>query len=211
MIYLASRHSTALSELAQTASVGLIVQPANSAARHVGGYRFWAADNGCYAAGDRFDAAAWLLWLDSLPREQCLFATAPDVVGDAVATLQRSAYLSLIRRLGFPAAFVAQDGAEDLDLPWVMIDVLFIGGTTRWKLDRAARVASQAHERSVPVHMGRVNSLRRLRAAELMGCRSADGTYVGFRARLSADLGEREVGGWLAELERAPLLPLTPS
>jgi len=47
----------------------------------------WVADNGCYGKGWP-GVGAWLTWLDRFTdekRERCLFATAPDVIGDAVA------------------------------------------------------------------------------------------------------------------------------
>ncbi|MDG4803681.1 hypothetical protein [Micromonospora sp. WMMD980] len=51
-------------------------------------------------------------------------------------------------------------------MPWHAIDALFIGGTTAWKLGPdAAHLAGQARRRGLWVHMGRVNSLWRLRHA----------------------------------------------
>jgi hypothetical protein len=110
---------------------------------------------------------------------RCLFATAPDVLGDAAATIERSRYmLPAIREYtGLPAAFVAQNGQERLPVPWDEFDVLFIGGDTRWKLGPAAAgLAAQAHRRGKWVHMGRVNTRQRLRYAVHIGCDSADGT-----------------------------------
>jgi hypothetical protein len=58
-----------------------------------------------------------------------LFATAPDILADAAATLRRSArMLDWIRYSGYPAALVAQDGLEDLTIPWDTFDTLFLGG-----------------------------------------------------------------------------------
>ena len=59
---------------------------------------------------------------------RCLFATAPDVVGDAQATLRRAYMLGWIRYAGLPAALVAQDGLEHLAIPWDDFDALFLGG-----------------------------------------------------------------------------------
>jgi hypothetical protein len=75
----------------------------------------WAADNGCFTRPN-LDVAAYLRWLKNLDeyRETCLFATAPDVVGDSKKTWARSKdVLPKIRTLGYPAALVAQDGIED--------------------------------------------------------------------------------------------------
>lgn len=111
----------------------------------------------------------------------CLWATAPDVVADAEATLRRSLpMLRLIRYYTpFKAALVAQDGLEHLDIPWDEFDALFIGGSTTWKLGPAARaLTAEANRRRKWVHMGRVNSLKRLRYADAIGCDSCDGTYL---------------------------------
>jgi hypothetical protein len=143
----------------------------------------WCADNGCFGRGYPGDAA-WLEWLErnAHAADTCLFATAPDVVGDAEATLARSLpLLPLIRALGYRAALVAQDGLENLGVPWDEFDVLFIGGSTEWKLGRHARtLAREAKLRGKWVHMGRVNSGQRWRYAEHIGCDSADGTYLVF-------------------------------
>jgi hypothetical protein len=80
---------------------------------------------------------------------------------------------------GLPVALVAQDGLENLHIPWCSFDALFLGGSTAWKLGPAARdLTRQAKGRRKHVHMGRVNSLDRLRYAAAIGCDSADGTYV---------------------------------
>lgn len=143
----------------------------------------WAADNGCYGSGYPGDEP-WLAWLakNRGAAASCLFASAPDVVGDAVATFTRSApFLPRIRALGFRAALVAQDGLEDIPVPWNEFDVLFVGGSTVWKLGRAARqVVGEARRRGVPVHMGRVNTRGRIAYAASIGCDSVDGTYLKF-------------------------------
>jgi hypothetical protein len=156
---------------------------------------WFCADNGCFGKGYPGDDK-WWAWLQTLPRERMRFAVAPDVLGDAAATLVRSApWLPRIRALGVPVALVAQDGLEFQDIPWDAFDVLFIGGGTEWKLGPAATaIALDAKARGKQVHMGRVNSLRRLRIAALAGCDSADGTYIAF----GPDLNMPKVFGWLA-------------
>jgi hypothetical protein len=125
-----------------------------------------------------------------MPVDRCLFATAPDVVADAAATLELSApMLPRIAKLGYRPALVAQDGLEDLAVPWAEFDALFIGGTTAWKVgDAAAALAIEAKRRGKWVHMGRVNSLRRMRYAESIGCDSADGTLLRFDPSRRPDL-----------------------
>jgi hypothetical protein len=140
----------------------------------------WMADNGCFS--DRFDEGKWWRFLEANAHAagSCLFAVAPDVVGDAAATIERSLpWLPKIRALGYPAAFVAQDGQESLPVPWDEFDALFIGGSTEWKLGPHARaLAAEAKRRGKWVHMGRVNSERRWRYADAIGCDSVDGTFL---------------------------------
>jgi hypothetical protein len=112
----------------------------------------------------------------------CLFAPAPDVLGDAIATIERSLpVLSQIRDLGYKAAFVAQDGLRIKDIPFDEFDCLFIGGSTSWKLSADARViALLARGMKKWVHMGRVNSARRFLTAYKWGCDSVDGNFLKF-------------------------------
>jgi hypothetical protein len=89
--------------------------------------------------------------------------------------------LRRIRGLGYPAALVAQDGLQSLTVPWHAFDVLFIGGSTAWKLGPAAAdLTAQARRHGITVHMGRVNSLKRLRYAASIGCDSVDGTFLAY-------------------------------
>lgn len=181
MLYLANPCGPAVIDAMQDGRIGFIDTPAQRNKRPAG--LTWCADNGCFGKGYPGDEK-WLGWLEKHAHEaaSCLFATAPDVVGDAVATLARSApFLPKIRALGYPAALVAQDGLEDLEVPWDEFDVLFIGGSTDWKLGAAARgLIREAKARGKWVHMGRVNSEKRYRYAHEIGCDSADGTYLTF-------------------------------
>jgi hypothetical protein len=142
----------------------------------------WMADNGCFS--DKWDWRTWWTFLanNADRADSCLFAVAPDVVGDAAATLEKSApWMPQMRDLGYRVAFVAQDGQESLPVPWDEFDALFIGGSTEWKLGPHAReLAAEAKRRGRWVHMGRVNSERRYRYAAAIGCDSADGTYLTF-------------------------------
>jgi hypothetical protein len=144
----------------------------------------WGGDNGCFSKGYPGDAR-WLRWLGRLAEhaDRCLWASAPDVVGDAAATLDRSRpHLPAIRALGYPAALVAQDGLERHPVPWDEFDVLFIGGaSTEWKLGPAAAdLIAEALDRGKRVHMGRVNSRRRWSYADHLGCHTVDGTFLAF-------------------------------
>jgi hypothetical protein len=166
------------------------------------GHEVWAADNGCYARQDTYSDDGFLSWLDRHNRAGCLFAVAPDVVGDADGTLDRAApMLPKIRELGFAAAYVGQDGATPASLPWTDFDALFIGGSTEWKLSGAAAdLMSEARRRRKHVHMGRVNTWQRIRAAAVLGCHSVDGTFIAF----GPDKNTAIVVDWLDRLNRQP-------
>ena len=159
----------------------------------------WLADPVAYEASrkrgtlaDRIDA--WATWLESFSqaqRAQCLFATAPDTPfverawdGSHWGAIHWSRWL---RERGYQVAMVAQDGLEEhlASVRWDLVDWVFLGGSTDWKLSGgAAKVADWAVRREGKrVHMGRVNSQRRLGWAEALGCTSADGTFLGFGPR----------------------------
>lgn len=200
--YLTGADNAEVRAIAKIRGIGLLIQPGTKQyAKRIAAYPTFAIDNGCFAAKTYVGDAAYLAWLDTLPRT-ALFATAPDVVGDAAATIERSApMLSKIRALGFAVAFVAQDGLEDLETPWDSFDVLFIGGSTEWKLSPAAKqLTDEAHRRGKRVHMGRVNSGKRLRLADLWRCETADGTFLAFGP--SANLPR--LTSWLEDLELMP-------
>lgn len=185
--------------------LGVMAQPDTAVHLQPRYYRAWAADNGCYSRGERFRLDAYLAWLVGLGcRETCLFATAPDVVADARATWERSRYvLPVLRALGYRAALVAQDGAEAMRLDWSTFDALFIGGSTAWKLSEAAyALIGEAKGRGKWVHVGRVNSLRRLRAAAFAGADSADGTFL----KVAPDINLPRMLRWLDALARQPHL-----
>jgi hypothetical protein len=165
----------------------------------------WAADNGCFSNPD-LNVLEYLAWLRNLQefRETCLFAVAPDVVGDAKETWYRSEeVLPDIRKMGYPAAFVAQDGLEDLTIHWEAFDVLFIGGSTQWKLSSEAFwICREALKMGKWLHMGRVNSFQRLLHARFAGCHSTDGTQLAFAPDKRLDQLEK----WLDFIKAQPVL-----
>jgi hypothetical protein len=162
--------------------------------------RMWAADTGCFNQPGKHDDAAYLRWLEDRVSAvgRCLFATAPDVVGDGWGTLRRSYdVLPRIRDCGFDAALVGQDGMTPEMLPWDTFDALFVGGTTSWKLSEAAVTlirAAKAHGKWV--HVGRVNSEERVMHFRRLGeglVDSVDGTYIAF----GPDRNAPRVASWM--------------
>jgi len=136
----------------------------------------WAADNDAFKS---FDAEAFDKMLDRIAGlPGCLFVACPDGVGDWKATAELYAsWAPGIRRRGLPLALVAQDGLTPGRVPWWELDALFIGGTTEWKMGgQAIALIAEARARGKWVHMGRVNSKKRLDYARFLGCDSADGS-----------------------------------
>lgn len=200
MLYLANPTGRAV-EYMKSGVLGFIDTPAQGNKRPKG--VTWCADNGCFGRGYPGDDA-WLSWLErnADDADTCLFATAPDVPEDAAATMERSVpFLPEIRRMGYPAALVGQDGLEEIEPPWAEFDALFIGGSTEWKLSRAARdLVGEANARGKHTHLGRVNSKKRLRYADAIGCDSCDGTYLTF----GPDVNLPKLLSWIESLEREP-------
>lgn len=168
----------------------------------------WAADTGCFANPEAHDDARYLAWLAALPLERCYFATAPDRFGDAVRTLEVAVpMLPRLRDLGVPAALVAQPTMLPAEVPWELVDVLFVGGPNVWQHGpQLARLVEAARARGKWVHVGRVNGYTRLRWAASIGAQSVDGTFLAY----GPDQNERRLRQWLRRLEEQPVLVFPP-
>lgn len=165
----------AVEHLLNTQQIGLMCQPGSNPPR--AGW-IWAADNGAF--GKNYNEDKWLRWLaKDHPRSGCVLAAVPDVVGDHAATVELWARLhTVVKEHRYPAAFVLQDGAVSEEVPWGEMDCLFVGGSTDFKYSQTAwNLAAEAKERGLWVHIGRVNSWKRLRYWRPIA-HSADGTHL---------------------------------
>lgn len=137
----------------------------------------YGIDNGAFSG---FNAKAFtsLLARQASHRSLCRFVAAPDVVGCARRTLEVfTHWMPLLD--GWPIALVAQDGQEDLDIPWAQMSAVFIGGSTEWKLSRhAEHIVRAAKAMGKWVHIGRVNTPDRADKFLAMGADSIDGTGI---------------------------------
>jgi len=137
----------------------------------------WMLDNGAFS--DKWTEAAWMAALERWQpyTATCIAAVCPDVVGDAAATLARfDVYEPVVRRYGYPVAFVTQDGLQMADVPWGKFDVLFVGGSTEHKLHGAWEFIMEAKRLGIWVHAGRVNSKDRIERLWMVD--SCDGTML---------------------------------
>lgn len=141
----------------------------------------WAIDNDGFGGVDPVAFRRMVYGLIGVP--DCLFLNAPDVyLGDGVeahtATLEQwNEWYPFLRMTGFPLSFVLQIGATPENVPWDECDAVFVGGDTPWKVGpEALAVVREAKRRGKWVHMGRVNTLKRMRYAKSIGVDSCDGT-----------------------------------
>jgi hypothetical protein len=148
----------------------------------------WAADN---AAFSKFDPAAYLRMVEEIaecvtpacptidpPITPPIFVTVPDVVADAFQTRWRFAdWYPVLKPFNLPLAYVLQDDQRADDVPWDLIAAVFVGGSTAFKVGAEARaLIAEAQRRGKWVHMGRVNTVRRLMYAQQLGVDSVDGS-----------------------------------
>ena len=138
----------------------------------------YALDNGAYSAflnQQPFDSSAFIKLLKNARlHSRPLWAAVPDVVMDAEATLKGWPKWVPIIKQYMPAvklAFVVQDGMTPEDVP-NDADVIFVGGSTEWKF-KYLRIWTAHFPR---VHVGRVNSERKLWQCYDAGVESCDGT-----------------------------------
>lgn len=209
MILLVSGSTKSVARSANRPGIGRFVTPANgnSVESIVESGLPWAVDNGAFSG---FDAVSFRKLLGRVAkRPRCLFVACPDKVGNAKETLREwYAWRSEIENpiVQQKAAYVLQDGQEDSEPP--KADAYFIGGSTHWKLSSHARfLAEWCKRRGAWLHMGRVNSRRRMRIAYSWGCDSIDGTSTS----MFGDTYIRKYLGWIAEMKAPrPLLASQP-
>jgi len=135
----------------------------------------FAIDNGSFSKFHRNNFLS-LLNRNKDKKDNCKFVAVPDVVGSARRTLEvfDEWYCKLY---GWKLALVAQDGQEDLPIDWNLIEAIFIGGSTAWKLsDAAAQIIKAAKLLEKWVHVGRVNTENRFDYFESLEVDSIDGT-----------------------------------
>jgi hypothetical protein len=169
-------------------NLGVLLTPRNrnNLDRLLGNKISWAVDNAAFSDWNE-EAFCKLICKIARKRQElqayhdmrCAWIAAPDVVGDHEATLRKWQFWGkAIWNTGLVPAFVAQDGCTPDTIPY-SAGCVFIGGTTEFKLgDTAADIVRSAREAGQYVHMGRVNSLKRLRYAYQLGCDSVDGSSL---------------------------------
>ena len=168
----------------------------------------WAVDNAAFSRPD--DDKFWRLCISSWAMDRHhppLWVAVPDVVGDHDATrrqfiIWRAFWLSELGHIPFPLAFVLQNGCTTDEVPWDDIAAVFVGGDNEFKLRQSVPLIDAAKERCKLVHIGRVNTHRRLRYAYDLGADTVDGTKYSMFSETHLPSALRFVAG----LERRPVL-----
>jgi len=153
--------------------------------RNAGGV--FAIDNGAFS-GFRSEEFAALLKREEPNRSKCLFVTVPDVVAAGRRTLEIWKYRHNIVR-HWPLALVAQDGMEDLEIPWGDMSAVFIGGGDPWKDSKASLdIVKTAKTLGKHVHVGRVNTAKRFKLFAEAGADTCDGSGVAMYDHMLDDI-----------------------
>ena len=137
-----------------------------------------AFDNDAYSVkeGEAWNEEAWLKMLDKMEKDKVkpAWVLVPDVVGDKRRTLANFfCYRTHISKRDWSVALAVQEGMKPQDIPCT-VDVIFVGGkSSKWKFE-SLPMWTQAFPR---VHVGRVNSLEKLKLCKELGVESVDGTH----------------------------------
>ena len=173
------------SELGSEYSIGQLLTPLTRYADRGGIY---AIDNGAFAGFNPTHFRS-LLERQKSSKDRCKFVAVPDVVGSARRT--EEVFRHWYRQLcGWPLALVAQDGIEDIEIPWELIDAIFIGGSTEFKLGSIAEQCIKAAKAIGKwVHVGRVNTPDRVAKFSDLGVDSIDGSGISRFGWMRRDIG----------------------
>lgn len=151
---------------------GQLITPLTKYKNHGGTF---AIDNGSYT---KFYKGRFvrLLERNKPNKDKCLFVAVPDIVGNARRTLEIWRNQDFIDSC-WPRALVAQDGLEDLEIPWSELSAIFIGGQDPWKDSKAALdIVKTAKILGKHTHVGRVNNFKRFKLYQ--HCDTCDGSGI---------------------------------
>jgi hypothetical protein len=139
----------------------------------------WAADNGGYTR-QNWPAYRRMLAAKLPFASQALWATVPDVPGCARRTMELfDQFKAKIADMGYPLALVAQNGIEDMQIPWDDIGAVFIGGRDGWRESEHVRhLVAAAKWLGKHVHVGRVNTPERYKYFAGLGVDTCDGSGI---------------------------------
>ena len=141
----------------------------------------YAVDNGAWTAFNQkrpFDEALFTKVLKNLGRGAD-WVVVPDIVEGGLKSLEFSlGWLPRVASESRRQLIAVQDGMSTADVEGLLSPVvgLFVGGSTAWKLGTMRAWGELAVKRSCWLHIGRVNSERRIALCAEAGAHSFDGT-----------------------------------
>lgn len=146
----------------------------------------YALDNGVYGAflkGRTWDQemhCAWLGMLAKVPADiPPLWVLLPDAVADWPRTVELAElYAPVVRSHGWPVAIALQDGCDFDQVLEFAPDWVFLAGSTEWKERNIDAVCRFFQPLGICVHVGRVNTRRRIMLCQAAGVDSCDGTTL---------------------------------
>lgn len=180
MLLLVSGATRTVRDMGLHPNLGRLITPSggNSISEMADCGLWWGGDNDCFRGLDPDNYFNMLNEIAQVDTSRLLFVTVPDVVADHHVTRGLFDYwYPALEKRELPSAFVAQDGCKKDGIPWNNISALFIGGSTPWKLSKSAALLIRlAKIEGKWVHIGRVNSFRRITYFQSLGADSFDGT-----------------------------------
>jgi hypothetical protein len=141
----------------------------------------YSLDNGawsCFQQGKAFDDLAFLRAVEKMG-EKADWIVLPDIVLGGLRSLDLSlAWLERLRGLPTPLLIAVQNDVHPDDVRSFLSPSvgIFIGGDTAWKEKTAVEWGKVARKRNCYLHMGRVNSARRIAICAAAGADSYDGS-----------------------------------
>lgn len=169
----------------------------NLAAMRDAGWRLIVSATGCLrneGMGYALDNGAWTAFQQGKSLDEKLFMTAvekmgekadwivlPDIVAGGLRSLDYSlAWMERLRGIPTRLLIAVQNGMEVNDVRSFLNPAvgIFVGGDTEWKEKTAVQWGSVARRRNCYLHVGRVNSARRIAICNAAGANSFDGTSV---------------------------------
>lgn len=166
----------------------------------------YALDNGawhCHQHGLEFDVEAFEKALGLLG-EHADFVVAPDIVMGGMDSLELSlSWLSRLNRFRL-VLIPVQDGFTEADMRTIVNERtgVFVGGSTEWKLATIPLWASFGNSTGAYVHVGRVNTRRRIRLCMAAGAHSFDGSGPSMFSKCAEQLSREMNQGSLLLFER---------
>lgn len=198
-------------------SAGLRLMVSARGALRAEGFRY-ALDNGAWTASQEHragkrptadpDLRAFVRAVDAMGAGAD-FIVVPDVVEGGARSLAMSrAWLRKLRRRrdlrGVVLLLAVQDGFEEADVERFLSPRvgIFVGGSTDWKLATLGRWAQLANRRGAHCHCGRVNTGRRVKACDVAGVHSFDGSgpalFLDCLPPILEALEQPDLEGWLS-------------